>query len=213
MNMKIISPRIFVAVTCFALALPSAVQAQENEPETFKAQWYGSATYDMAIPLGNTSDFGGGFSPRGFGLDFQYLFNPNWSLGLATGWQVFDHKTTEAADFRDGNVTIQGTQHRYLNAIPLLVAGHYYVRNWLPEWCLPFAGFGLGTYWAERRVDIGLYTINDSAWHFGIAPEVGIGFRVGHTLPILRVRYNHPFSSGGSGDLPYLNISVGLAWN
>ncbi len=198
----------FAVFFLIATTLPNESKSDELPGHS---PWFSSLTYDMAIPFGQASDFGGDFDPLGVGFDARYFLNPNWSLGFATGWQVLDQKTTTASQIN--NVTLHGTQLRYLNLLPLMVSGHYYLRQYVPQWCLPFGGLDVGTFWAERRVDVGLFSVSNSEWHFAVAPELGIAFRIKDVLPLLRFRYNHLFGSEGSDDLPYFNISIGAAWN
>ena len=113
-------------VSVVATPEPAAPAPVSVPPES---HWFGAASYDMAVPFAQAKDFGGSFSPVGFGLDVRYLLTPKWSVGLSTGWQVFDDKTTDPIQMNGGNVTIQGTQYRYLNVFPILAAGHYYLRR------------------------------------------------------------------------------------
>lgn len=177
-------------------------------PEVRPGSWFGAITYNTALPLASSADFAGNFSPRGFGVDVRYMFMRHLSAGLAFGWQGFDEKTDEVVSL--DNAAVQGTQLRYINAAPMLVNVNYYVTQ-LSRHIVPFVGFGLGTYYIERRVDVGIYSIYDDAWHFGIAPEAGIGFRLLGAMPVFMVRYNHAFSSGGSGDQAFLSFNFGVA--
>lgn len=197
--------QLLVLAGLLLMAAPTSAQ-----PSRGGSPWYGALTYNMAVPFGSTSDFAGGFSPLGIGLDIRYKIRPNWSAGIGLAWQVIYGKTTDPVTIE--NVTVQGTQYRYSNIYPMLVNGHYYLPE-LSDRIVPFAGFGLGAYYMERRVDVGIYAISNGSWHFGIAPEVGIGFRVLGALPVLIVRYNHAFSSEGTGDQSFLNMNVGIAWN
>lgn len=193
--------------------LPGAAHAQRtyiDQSGSDAGTWYGALTYNMAVPIGSLADFTGDFSPIGIGLDVRYKVWSEVSFGMAFAWQNFGANTTDPVTI--GNATFQGKQYRWTNVVPLLVNAHYYFRD-LSSVIKPFAGFNLGAYFVERRVDVGVYTTSPDTWHFGIAPEIGLGFRVGGFLPVLIFRYNHIFSSDGSGDLPYFNFNVGIAWS
>jgi hypothetical protein len=217
-TMKLINKLCMTGVVALLLIAPPGVaRAQYFTNPGFSSPagsdvgtWYGALTYNMALPIGSLSDFTGDFSPIGIGLDARYLVRREVSIGLAFGWQAFSAETSDAVTV--SNATLQGKQFRWTNVVPLLASAHYYLRDLSPVFT-PFAGLNLGTYWAERRVDLGVYTAEPDSWHFGLAPEVGFGFRIRHILPIVIVRYNHIFSSGGSGDLPYFNFNVGIAWH
>ena len=201
--------QIFVSIAILA-CLTAPALANPHQYSQGDSKWYGAVTYNMAVPFGSTSDFSGDFSPRGVGLDVRYRFAHQWSAGMSFAWQGFDGKTTDPVTLK--NATLQGTQFRYTNTVPLLVNSHYYLPD-VVEWAIPFAGFGLGAYYMERRVDVGIYTVAKDTWHFGVAPELGVAFRVYSARPVLILRYNHAFSSEGSGDQSFLNINIGLGWN
>ena len=178
--------------------------------EDDRGTWYGALTYNMAVPLNSTSDFTGDFSPMGVGFDVRYKLRSDLSLGFAFAWQVIEGETSDVIELE--NAAFQGRQFRWTNTIPLLVTSHYYFRQ-LTSWVTPFAGLGLGAYFFERRVDVGVYQVSSSTWHFGLAPEVGFGFRVAGMMPVLIFRYNHAFSSDDSGDQGFMNFNIGIAWD
>jgi hypothetical protein len=107
---------------------------------------------------------------------------------------------------------ISGTQLRYFNAVPLLVNAHYYFGS--RGGIRPYAGLNVGTYWIERRVDIGLSSFKDDNWHLGWAPEAGIIVPLGRpeVALIADVRYNWAFSAGGTGDQKYWGFNVGFVY-
>ena len=67
-----------------------------------------------------------------------------------------------------------------LGSFPILVGGQFYLgqRGGLR----PYVGANVGTYAIERRVEIGLYALQETTWHWGLAPEVGFTFPVGTLL-------------------------------
>ena len=70
---------------------------------------------------------------------------------------------------------------------------------------------GRGT--ADERLEIGIVAIEESSWHFGLAPEVGVMIPVGYyTNFIAGARYNYAFKSGDSPEYQWLTFSVGFAW-
>lgn len=197
---------VLLALLGSAISWPTAT-ARAAVPQH---RWYTAVTYNMAVPFSSTQEFTGDFSPLGIGVDVRYKLRTDVSVGAAFAWQEFDVKTDEVVEL--DNAAFQGTQFRWTNTIPILVNAHYYVTQ-LSDRVQPFVGLHLGAYWLGRRVDVGVYTVDQSTWHFGMAPEIGVAFSVGRFLPVLMVRYNYAFSSADTGDQSFLNFNLGLAFN
>lgn len=204
-----------VAVTLLVSASAPAERGsvEFGQPEADKMPWMTIITYNMGVPLNATTAFGGSFSPMGVGVDVHYMFTPSWSLAASAAWQVLWNSTDEVTENAEGNVAVQGNQYRYINSFPMLVSGNAFLSDVLPAQIVPFAGFGLGAYYMDRRVDIGVSRIDLSTWHFGIAPHAGIILTLSENIrPTVLARFHYAFSSQGTGDQPYLNINLGLSW-
>ena len=77
-----------------------------------------------------------------------------------------------------------------------------------------YAGLGIGTYWIEEKLDMGIFTITDSNWHFGLAPEVGLMYQVKYdTYFYFNCKYNYAFSTSGSIDYSFLGLNVGFIYS
>jgi len=180
--------------------------------------WWWGITYNMSatssLPGSSDSDvsFVDDFSFRGIGLEARYVPNRggNLSYGFSGSWNVLNEKTDEVVDLP--GAAISGTQLRYFNAVPLLVNAHYYFGS--RRGIRPYAGINAGTYWIERRVDIGISSVKDDNWHFGWAPELGVIVPLGRpeVALIANTRYNWAFSAGGSGDQKYWGFNIGLVY-
>ncbi|MCL7971978.1 MAG: porin family protein, partial [marine benthic group bacterium] len=189
-----------------------------------KAQdWWWGLTYQMSatssLPGNSNSDvnFIEDFSFRGLGIDARYVPSrgSNYSFGFNFGWNVFSEKNdfgTERNTISLPNADISGTQLRYFNSVPLLANASYYFGD--RGGIRPFVGVNAGTYYIERRVDIGVSAVVDDAWHFGWAPEIGLVVPLGRPEVALltQIRYNWAFSSGGSGDQKYWGFNIGIAY-
>jgi hypothetical protein len=170
--------------------------------------WY-AATYQPAVPLGNTQDFADNFGWRGIGFDIKKPIKPNLTLGLSFGWHVIDQQTDEVVAVT--GVDISGDQFRYVNSWPILANLTYLFGS--KGGVRPFLAANAGTYVIEQQVDIGLYSIHETNWHFGFAPEAGIAFPLRPDLAaVLNGRYNYALSAGGVGDQSYVTFGVGFAW-
>lgn len=199
-------------------ALASVALLVGTNGEAKAQDWWWGITYNMSatasLPGSSDSDvtFVDDFSFRGIGLEARYVPNRggNLSYGFSGSWNVLNEKTNEVVNLPDA--AISGTQLRYFNSVPLLVNAHYYFGS--RGGIRPYAGINAGTYWIERRVDIGLSSIKDDNWHFGWAPELGVIVPLGRpeVALIANARYNWAFSAGGSGDQKYWGFNVGFMY-
>jgi hypothetical protein len=166
-------------------------------------------TYQPAQPLGNTKDFAGNFGWRGIGLDFKKQVKDKIALGISTGWQVFDDQTDEVVSAF--GVDISGNQFRYVNSWPVLANVSYFLGQ--PGGVRPYLAANVGGYIMEHRLDIGLYTVHETNFHFGFGPEAGIAIPVRPDLSwVVLGRYNYALSAGSVDDQSYVSFGIGLAW-
>lgn len=171
--------------------------------------WFGIA-YDVSVPTGNTAEFTEGTSFRGVKIGARRALKPNVMIGFMAGWQVFNDETDEVVNL--GRADIQGDQFRYTNSFPLMGSLFYSVGGPGAR-VRPYLGVNAGTYFIERRVEIGTVAITEDAWHWGVAPEVGIGFPVGwHARGFVSATYNWAASSGTAPEQTYWDFAIGMAW-
>lgn len=189
-----------------------------------KAQdWWWGITYQMSasssLPTNSDSDvnFIEDYSFRGFGIDARYVASRDakYSIGFNVGWNVLNEKNdfgSERNTISLGNADVTGTQLRYLNTVPLMANASYYFGS--RGGIRPYVGLNAGTYYIERRVDIGVVGIVEDNWHFGWAPEVGLVVPLGRPEVALltTIRYNWAFSAGGTGDQKYWGFNIGIAY-
>jgi opacity protein-like surface antigen len=190
-------------LTCLAALLVAACAAYADD--------FVGLTWDMALPAGGLKDYTDEFSLRGFTFEGRHFFDESWSLGGSFNYNVFDKNTDEliSVDNRD----ISGTQFRVVYSMPILATAHYYL-NWdYYQNVRPYAGLGIGAFRMERRLDIGVYSVSEKNWHFGLAPELGIGIPFDFTKSVyFNVKYNYAFGAGGVGPYAYWGFNVGAAW-
>ena len=177
-------------------------------------------TYDVAFPMGETSDFIDNVSWRGFTLQGRSFIKPNISIGGSFSWQVFNKRADETVDFEiqpeelDKPVkgTLSGEQLRYINTLPIMVNAHYYMGDALIDAIRPYAGISVGTAPTKKRTEVGILAFDDLNWHFALAPEIGIliPFDTGFNF-IGSVKYNVALQTNDSINYSYLNIQVGVA--
>lgn len=176
-----------VALVVLSLAATKDLAAQE---------WFWGLAYQVTTPTGDTKDFADDFSFRNLALDARGFVSPNTSIGLFTAWNVFADQTDQSINFEDV-LDIGGTQFRYINAVPILATAHYYLGQRSRRGLRPYVGLGVGTYWVEQRLEIGLSAVTTDQWHFGVSPEIGIVLPVQSKVAwYLNARYNYAVKAG-----------------
>jgi hypothetical protein len=184
--------------------LASAVQARED--------WF-LLTYDPSIPVEETGDFIDDPGWRGFALEGRSFVTDNVSTGFVVGWHNLFQKTTDKTEQID-NVTVGGTQARYIDFIPILVGAnyHFFDRSYRIR---PYLGVKGGVYWVQQRVEVGFVdVIINRTWHLGTAPEAGITFLTGTTdvYGFLGGEYTYIPGRKGSIDYTYWGARLGLVF-
>ena len=189
----------YTAIVVLIFFLAVGAQAQSN---------FFGITYDVSLPLGDTKDtFDNGIQWRGFGLEGGWYLNKSTTLGFSWNWDVFHYVTLETAQFNYGAAT--GYQNRTLNALPLLLTGHYYFKG--SSSIQPYIGLGAGAYYIKRKFDLGLLSYEEGAWQFGFAPEAGLLFPMDSGFEfLLKLRYHYALESGDNKAVSYFGISLGF---
>jgi hypothetical protein len=156
-------------------------------------EWWGGVTYQTALSSGDMADFVDQFSWRNIGIEGRSMIGSNASVGIFLGWNVFHDEVDGTVSL--GAVDASGYQSRFVNAVPLLATAHYYFGR--PSGPRPYVGAGIGTYWIENRLELGLTGIEATNWHFGLAPEFGVIIPTqGMADTYLSVKYNYAHESG-----------------
>ena len=141
--------------------------------------------YNTSVGLGDTHDFAPDFSFLGFSFDWRARVSENFWPGISLGWQVLYGKDVKTLSYR--NTTFTGTIATSLNVFPMLATGNYYFLT-DPRGVRPYAGLGVGAYAAEHRLDVGVWTITDTSWHFGLAPEIGAVLPTGKARIVVSIQ-------------------------
>lgn len=178
-----------------------------------KAQdYFWSLTYDMTMPVGETSDFISSYQWRGIGIDNRWVYNESYSFGFYMGWHtMYEKRENEIYTSSTGNTQIQSTQFRYINSLPFVLNTHYYFNPY--DKISLYAGIAAGAYWLEGRTEVGLIAIVDKGWRFGGYPEAGVHVRLDRDKRLtLACKYHYVLGRDGGPDYTYLNFNVGLAW-
>jgi opacity protein-like surface antigen len=171
-----------------------------------------AVTYDIGLPVGNTSDFVSKASFRGFGIEARGFIYDNLSYGGSFNWAVFYEEFPAQEWNIDGDTrTAYGRQFRYINTFPVMATIHSYFGEW--DETRIYAGAGIGPQKIDQRTEVGLYSLDSNKWRFGLAPEVGILIPVNFNTSInLAVKYQHAFKAGDAESVSYLNFKIGFAY-
>ncbi|NVJ87695.1 MAG: outer membrane beta-barrel protein [Algoriphagus sp.] len=164
----------------------------------------------VSIPMGNTADFIDQVSVRGVSIEYQYFTKRNFAIGGELGHTTL-YKREENKVYTEGTASLSGIQYRYQYAYPILATGTYFpITEGMVK---PYAGLGMGTIANKRRVDMGIFTSEDTHWQFALRPEVGIilepspsvGFKLG-------AKYYSSFGTSNLNGQSNLSINVGIVF-
>ena len=166
--------------------------------------------WNTGFPLGSTTDFVGQPTARGFSVEGRGFVTDQITLGGIAGWIVFYEEVGWVTE-NQGTTTINGFKRRYLNAMPIMMTGHYYFTTGQIQ---PYIGAGLGTYYIETRDFMGIYYVRGKDWHFGLAPEVGVVFPFGNSNTGVNInfKYNWAAKTKSNPSDSWLGINVGLSY-
>jgi hypothetical protein len=174
-------------------------------------------SWSMGFLTGTPKDYIGKASFTGFTIEGHRFLKPNVSVGLVSGWNVFNEKTNSVVNVN--NTAISGEQGRYINVVPILASFSYYIKSSRSAKVVPFFRANVGTYYIMQRFDIGVYTFNNYNWHFGVAPELGLTAAASRNVSILvNGKYNYAFDSGlrlsgdEKNDYAFFTVNLGITY-
>jgi len=174
------------------------------------------ATWNIGLATGRMSDFLSEPSFGGFGIEGRRFLSDDFSVGASFSWNYWSEMTGDIIPLKHG--ALSGTQIRYVNSIPLLLNAHYFIGGRRDQF-RPFLGVNVGTYYITQRLDMGVYTLQNDNWHFGLAPEAGFLIEMSRGTYLMATgRYNYAFDAGDTmagaskNDLSYWGINIGFMW-
>jgi hypothetical protein len=167
-------------------------------------------SYQFSIPLGNTATYTPPVSWRGIGLDVATFVQRDLAVGLAFGWNVFFDNTSSTISFN--NTRITGNQDRALNVWPTLANVRWFPKLSSNRDIQPYIGANIGGYIIEQYLAIGFTAVQETHYHFGLAPEIGVFFQNPVGAIFLNARYNMAFAGGGLPFQQFLSLNLGYAW-
>lgn len=177
------------------------------------SQSYFQATYNMAVPTGNTNDFISKFSPRGFGFEAGGWISNDISLGFNFSWQGFyEEAPFQVYQLGDGSGAVSAKVWKYSNVYPLMAVAKYYMGT---RSDVEFSGgLGMGTNIIRQNTDFGIYTIEDKKWHFALAPEINMIYWFNPESGLtLNLKYMWAAKAGDVPAQSYFGINIGFLWH
>ncbi|MCB2222456.1 MAG: hypothetical protein KQI35_18885 [Bacteroidetes bacterium] len=170
-----------------------------------------SFDYTVSFGSGETADYIQSPSFRGITFEGRGFITDQVSLGGLFTWTTF-YEELAGATFTYESAALTGTQYRYINAYPLLFQAHYYLGTDDLE-PRAYLGGGFGAYKINQRTNMGVWSVEENNWHFGLSPEVGILLPVSFdTYLNVSFRYHYVFKAKETIDHSWFGLSLGLAW-
>jgi len=74
----------------------------------------------------------------------------------------------------------------------------------------PYLGLNGGVMAVETRIEMGLYAVQETKWHWALGPEAGFMFPSDRFLGYVSARYNYAFEAGDAPEVAYWSFQVGL---
>jgi outer membrane protein len=139
------------------------------------------------------------------------MVNPNIGVGFSFSWNVF-YEAMGKGTYTIDNRTLTGKQYRYSNSFPMYVNPTYYLKP--GETVNPFFSLGIGTIYTLRNTDMNIYTVEQEAWGFALAPEVGIQYALDDVTAVtISAKLNYGFQGGEiNSDQSFVTINLGFSF-
>ena len=198
------APESALRLLCLSILL-LAVVGSAGSARAGKTEF--GASWNVALPLDNTSDFAKTVTARSFTLEYHRYLRRDTSWGINAGWTVFNHRADDTT--YGPNWAITGQRWNTINAVPLYASTfHYWGDN--RRRTSVFAGANLGATWAEYRTTVGLYEFKDQNWHLAVAPEIGLMMPRSSVMGFISVRYNLLMKAGDIDTQSWIELRIGF---
>ncbi len=186
---------------------------------SFAQQSFWSFNYHMSFATGEQADYISAPSFLGWGIDGRGFIDTNMSIGGSFSWEVFseikrDLPPTSVRITGVDNVAghVSGVQYRFINTLPIMINGHYYLGS--NGAIRPYFGLGLGTAYVEQRTDIGFVSITANGWGFALQPEVGVMVPFGLTGVGANIsgRFRYTTSTADTLPISFFTLALGIGF-
>jgi hypothetical protein len=170
----------------------------------------GDVAYSVSIPLDQTGTYAEGPGWIGVVMDWRSEVSTRLTLGLSAGWnRIRQDAVAGSSSATDGE--------RTLDFVPLLVSVHTYSTTRRGAISI-YGGLGVGAYWVHQGIKGPQGDLEESTWHFGVAPEIGVFAPLGSLGVFGNVKYHYILPTGTSligteNRHSYIAVGLGLAWS
>ena len=196
---------IKIALLSFAVAMLVSVGV--------KAQSVVEVSYQTALPMGELSDLISNFSGRGMGIEYQYLVDDGFGIGLKFGWNTFTDVGPDNEIYmteRNGaDVTLRGKKYDYVNVYPIMANVTYYIGTDDID-VRPLLSLGVGGMVINQRTDMGLFTSSEQNFHFGLSPKIGVDIPAGSVSIVPSITYNFAPPVKDTITYSYIGFNLGI---
>jgi opacity protein-like surface antigen len=169
-----------------------------------------SANFTPSIPLDQTNSFINDASWRSVSFEHRHYINAMFTVGANFGWTVYNKQLSDYTQNFETAV-LYGNQYRIINVYPLL--GTLYYHLWPEKYFRPYFGGGIGVFYVHKTTEMGLYSLTNRSWNFGLAPEVGVLYDFSPEINFLAgISYSHGFKTSESDHYSALNFKIGIVW-
>ena len=196
-----IMKKTIIYLILLGITIPGMVRAQGSSV---------SIQYVIGFGAGDLGNYITKTSFRGAVFNYQKSINENLSAGIEMGWNVF-YERMDNDTYTIESVSLSGVQYRYSNILPMLVTAQYNLNTENP--LKPYVNLGIGTIYNIRTTDMGLWRLEEKAWHFALKPEIGLLYEL-NPAAALKVsgKYYVGFAAGGLETQSYFALSAGIAF-
>jgi len=171
-----------------------------------------SFQYSPAISTGKLNDYIGEMSWGGVGFDYRGFTSPDLAWGVTFDWNVF-YEHQPYGTYTEKTMSISGEQYRYVNTFPMLIAADYFTGERGDD-NRYFGGLGIGTMYATKSTQMGVYEAYSDGWFFTLAPEVGTHVNIGRgTDMLIAAKYRYGFANKNFEALSYFALQVGFVFH
>lgn len=185
---------------------------------SYAQQSFWSFNYHMSFGMGEQADYIEAASFRGMSIDGRGFIDSNISIGGSFSWEVFDeikrNLGPQPLDLDQENLQgdVTGVQYRFINTLPIMVNGHFYLGS--DGAVRPYFGLGIGTSYVDQRTDIGFISIQGQKWGFAVQPEVGLMVPFGLSGAGANVSGRFRYTTETSETLPisFFSLAIGLGF-
>ena len=190
-------------IIIFALIIATVAGARAQEFSMVNFSW------NVSLPMSDQSDFISDASLRGFSMGGVKMITPYIGVGGSFSWEVFNERESGTFTNSDG-IVISGLQLRYMNVLPIMANVRYFLGE--DGSIRPFFGLGVGTIRGRKRIEMGIFVVEDNTWHFGLEPEAGvlIPFGISGWGASLSMKFDYGVKSNDI-TYSYMGFKIGLS--